>query len=182
VVVSAPTRAAVEIELEVRVALRRGRDRVTGGSRERRPAEIRVDDHAGCVEDPSQRRQLELSEQLARSRRQVVIVLVAGSGMRAAGKDLAPPFVDCAPSGRDGEPVGRIEGRGELVDRRERPQLSGARGAVGAGASGIGVGRRGSARGGWWWWRGLGVDRLGVGGVGGVPFTQEPSSFFQMGA
>ena len=169
VVVPASARAAVEIELEVRVPVRGLGDRVASGDREWCPAEIRVDDHAGGVEDSPQRRQLELVEQRSRSRRQlvavVVVVVVVRSGAPVVGEDLAAALVDRAPRGDHGEGMRGVEGRSELVDRRERPQLSCDRGVGVVGWAGVG-----------------GVPGVRGRGVGGVPSTHSPSSFFQMGA
>ncbi len=59
VVLPRPARAGVEVELEVRVAAADLDGALQRGPGERRPAEVRVDDHARRVEDSPERRDAE---------------------------------------------------------------------------------------------------------------------------
>jgi hypothetical protein len=101
--------AAVEVELEVPVALGGAGDRVTRGRSERRPPEVRVDDHAGRVEHTAQRR----AQALARPRGEIDLVV-------GAGEQLGPALGDDRPRGGDRPDLGAEE-----VDRRQGPQASG---------------------------------------------------------
>jgi hypothetical protein len=68
-----------------------------------------VDDHAGRVEHPAQRR----AQALARPRGEIDLVV-------GAGEQLGPALSDDRPRGADRPDLGAEE-----VDRRQRPQASG---------------------------------------------------------
>ena len=116
----------VELELEVAVAL--GGARHSGARRagQRGPSEVGVDDHPGRVDHGAQRWPVELEQQLAGASGQVVGDLSLGSGVvggaRGSGEDRLAPLLDRPPGGGDGEPVGRVELGGQLVDRGQLPQ------------------------------------------------------------
>ena len=103
---AAPARG---VPLERRVALRGAGDRLARRRRERRAAEVRVDDHAGGVEHPPQRRLLGAREPLAGTGDEVGLV-------RRARAQLGPPLVDDRPGRRHRQRVRRVERRREAVD------------------------------------------------------------------
>ena len=77
-----PARAGLEVVLEVRVAAADLDDALERGPGERRPAEVRVDDHAGRVEHAPQRRAREPLELGARGLDEIAGI--------AAGPDRLP--------------------------------------------------------------------------------------------
>ena len=108
-------RARGEVVLEVRVGAARVLDALEGGLRERRPAEVRVHDHAGRVQHPPQRGPAG-GPQLTLDPRCEVARIVAGA-------DLLPRPGDHGPGGVDRERI--VHGACELVDRGQIAQLHG---------------------------------------------------------
>ena len=109
VVLARPARPRRQVELEVRVAARGLAHVVERGFGERRPAEVRVDDHAGRVEHARQRRRSRGRELVGKA-----CLEVAWVGPRL--DLLARPREHC-PGGLDGQRVAGLAG--QLVDRRQ---------------------------------------------------------------
>jgi len=113
VILARPARAGVEVVLEVRVRaadLDHSLERTRG---QRRPAEVRVHDHAGRVEHAAEDRPACRRELLAQACREV-----AGLETRP---DLSPRAVDHGTGGAHGQRV--VDLAGELVDRRKVSQV-----------------------------------------------------------
>ena len=110
--------AGLEVELEVRVRPADLHHPLERGSRERRPAEVRVDDHAGRVEDPPQRRRPEAVELGTRRGRDVARV-AAGEDRRARTLERSARGGRRQRSRRFGQ---RLVGE-QPVDRREVAQV-----------------------------------------------------------
>ena len=121
--VAAAALAGREVQLEVRIALAGAGDSLARGGRQRRAAEVGVDDHAGGVDHSTQRGAFELGQQLSGAGHKL---LAAADG---ALEHRGSPLVDRPPRRRHRERMRRVERRRELVYGRQRPQLSG-RGAV----------------------------------------------------
>jgi len=110
VILARAARARLEVELEVRVAAGQRGERGVG---KRRPAEIRVHDHARRVQHAAQRRRAQRSELLLQARLEV-------AGLRS-GADRLACAVDHRTRGSHGK---RVVGRaGELVDGRQIAQF-----------------------------------------------------------
>ena len=115
VILSRPARPGFEVVLEVRVAGGGVADTLDGGRRQRRPAQVRVHDHARRVQHAAQARPPGLVELVVQSLAEVARI--------HSGPDLLPCALDHEPGGVDRE---RVVGRArELVHRRKVSQLHG---------------------------------------------------------
>ena len=110
-------RAGVEVVLEVRPAAADLEHALERLGRERRPAEVRVHDHAGRVEDAAQPRAARGGELLAQPRRQI-------AGLAARPDLLARPLEHRAGRVDRERVVGRAR---ELVDRRKVSEAHGSK-------------------------------------------------------
>jgi hypothetical protein len=106
-------RPLVEVELEIGVAERDVVHALERRFRERRPAEVRVDDHAGRVQHTAEARPPGARELCCQLGVQVARVV--------PGADLFAGPVDHTTGSLDRQRI--VAGVGELVDRREIAQL-----------------------------------------------------------
>ena len=131
--VAPPAGAAPEVELQVRVLRGQLEDPPRGFAAERRPAEIRVQDDAGGVDDRAQR----VAQQLAHFGGDFVgqmsqVRLQLGAGQPAAdlvaqpGEHLAGGDDDQRPADFVGE-LAQTLPREDLIHRRQPPQALGER-------------------------------------------------------
>jgi hypothetical protein len=115
VIVARSPCARLQVELEVRVALRDAGDRRASARRERRPPEVRVQEHTGRVQHPPEGRPLSVGGPLSRTRPEVRVTLVSREKLVAA-------LGQHSTGGSHRQRPRRIDFGGEDVDRRKVAQ------------------------------------------------------------